>query len=211
VRDRENERKANVPSGKPKLVTRDGRVLVSSRDIALHFEKDHRNVLRVIRALDIPPDLAAKFFVPSIAPDSYGRPQVIFEMTRDGFSLVAMSYTGARAMQYKIAYVAEFNRLETELKGIDKTLEMTPVPRPFAEVPGAPPAVAGALPVVSGPDAVAAPASAAGDVVPFSFDGATVRVITRDAISEQNCERLARGFLRLKRRLGFSVNHLLIP
>ncbi len=57
--------------------------------------------------------------------------------------------------------------------------------RPFPEVPGA------------------APASAAGDVVPFSFDGAAVRVITRDAISEQNCERLARGFSRLKRRLGF--------
>ncbi|MBP2150103.1 phage regulator Rha-like protein [Xanthobacter flavus] len=39
-----------------------------------------------------------------------------FDMTRDGFTLLAMGFTGAKALKFKLAYIAEFNAMEEALK-----------------------------------------------------------------------------------------------
>ena len=48
--------------------------------------------------------------------DGYQRPQRGFELTRDGFMLLAMGFTGAKALQFKLAYIAKFNAMEAELR-----------------------------------------------------------------------------------------------
>ncbi len=37
-------------------------------------------------------------------------------MTRDGFTLLAMGFTGAKALQWKLRYIEAFNRMETEIR-----------------------------------------------------------------------------------------------
>lgn len=41
----------------------------------------------------------------------------MYIMTRDGFTLLAMGYTGEKAMQFKLAYIKQFNAMEKALQG----------------------------------------------------------------------------------------------
>ena len=40
----------------------------------------------------------------------------MYYITRDGFTMVAMGYTGAKAMKFKEAYINEFNKMEAMLQ-----------------------------------------------------------------------------------------------
>lgn len=97
------------------IVVRGDRVVVSSRDVARVFEKDHPKVLRDIRELSCPEDFRLSNFGQSSYINEQGREMPEMLLTRDGFTLLAMGYNGDRAMQFKIAYIAEFNRMEREL------------------------------------------------------------------------------------------------
>ena len=99
------------------LTERDGKVVVSSRDIARAFEKEHKIVMRDIRGIiEQDPDWGDGYnFVPIFETDSYGREQPVYLMTRDGFALLVMGYTGEKAMAFKKAYIAAFNEMERRL------------------------------------------------------------------------------------------------
>jgi anti-repressor protein len=103
------------------LVVREGRVVVSSRHVARVFEKPHGIVTRSIRDLldKCTPRFGRSNFALTVFKDSQGREQEEVLMTRDGFVLLAMGYTGKKAMSFKEAYIAEFNRMERELRGPD--------------------------------------------------------------------------------------------
>lgn len=74
------------------LITLDTSVqpVASSRDIAEHFGKEHRNVLRDID--DLKKDVLnfEQMFLSTEIPDNYGRPHRAYLMNRDGFTLLAM-------------------------------------------------------------------------------------------------------------------------
>lgn len=89
--------------------------MTSSRDVAEHFGKLHKNVLRDINALDCPVEFSRLNFEPRDFIDSRGKQQPMIEMTRDGFVLVAMGFTGHKAMQWKCAYISAFNALEQQV------------------------------------------------------------------------------------------------
>ena len=55
-------------------------------------------------------------FIESNQPDSYGRDRRIYYMNRDGFSLLAMGFTGKKALQFKLKYIDAFNRMEKQLQ-----------------------------------------------------------------------------------------------
>ena len=72
----------------------DGAVtLVNSRDVAEAFDKEHSNIMRDIRGLEMSSDLKTSWFRETSMPDSYGRPQPSVEMTRDGFTILVMGWT----------------------------------------------------------------------------------------------------------------------
>ena len=61
-------------------------------------------------------------------PKGGRREEKFYLVTRDGFVLLVMGYTGEKAMRFKEAYIREFNRMEEELRGkasltIPKTLK----------------------------------------------------------------------------------------
>ena len=102
------------------LSVREGKVVVSSRDVADKFGKEHGKVLRAVKNLDCSTSFnEANFgFVEYVDSKGEKRPEVL--MTRDGFTFLAMGFTGAKAAQFKEAYIAEFNRMEAELKNQDR-------------------------------------------------------------------------------------------
>lgn len=88
------------------------RMLTDSRIVAETFGKDHRHVLRDIDNIKKDVSNFGQMFFETEAPDSYGRLQRVYQMTRDGFSLLAMGFTGSDAMQWKMKYLEAFNKLE---------------------------------------------------------------------------------------------------
>ncbi|SNR95624.1 phage regulatory protein, rha family [Humidesulfovibrio mexicanus] len=98
----------------------DGRTpVVSSKEVAARFGKKHKDVLREIDRLggQLPADFCGRNFAPteeSVAVPASGgfRQDRAFALTRDGFTLLAMGFTGAAAVQWKLKYIEAFNALE---------------------------------------------------------------------------------------------------
>ena len=96
------------------LTERDGKAVVSSRDIARVFEKEHRRVLQDIRTIaENDPVWGLHNFVQSYYTNEQNKSQPEYLITRDGFTLLVMGYTGERAMRFKKAYIAAFNEMES--------------------------------------------------------------------------------------------------
>lgn len=99
-----------------------GRAITTSRQIAHHFNKLHKNVLRDIRNLECSPQFNALNFERVDYKDSKGEIRQEYQITRDGFMYVAMGFTGKRAAQFKEAYIQAFNEMENKLHMQSKTL-----------------------------------------------------------------------------------------
>lgn len=91
-------------------------ILVSSKDIADNFSKQHGHVLRDIENIEKDVSNFGEMFHKGEAEDSYGRSQPCYFMNRDGFTLLAMGFTGKQALGWKIKYINAFNQMEKQLK-----------------------------------------------------------------------------------------------
>ena len=91
--------------------------VVSSLDIAETFGKEHKNVLKDIRELNCSEKFGRLNFEPTDYVDEHNRKQPMYYVTRDGFTLLAMGYTGEKAMKFKEAYIRQFNAMERMLQG----------------------------------------------------------------------------------------------
>ena len=85
----------------------------TSRDLARVFEKRHDNVIRDIERVlsDTDADWAALNFEESYYKNQQNKKQPQYRMTRKGFSLVAMGFTGKKAMDFKVAYIEAFENM----------------------------------------------------------------------------------------------------
>ena len=101
------------------LTVANGKITVSSRDVARVFEKEHKHVMESIRKiiLELSPDFNESNFGLVEYADSKGEKRPAYNLTRDGFTLLVMGYTGTKAMKFKIAYINAFNKMEEALKG----------------------------------------------------------------------------------------------
>ncbi|WP_125570488.1 phage regulatory protein/antirepressor Ant [Lacticaseibacillus songhuajiangensis] len=96
------------------VIMHDQQAVTSSLQVAETFGKNHKHVLDAISNLAAEKS-AAKFF----AEDTYenrGKQYPMYYMNRDGFTLLAMGFTGAKALQFKLAYIDAFNKMETSLQ-----------------------------------------------------------------------------------------------
>lgn len=118
----------------PMITERDGIPVTTSRAVAECFGKQHAHVIRAIedtieqlaesknglshsktgRAAS---EFADKNFLPVSLPDAQGKPRPAYLLTRDGFTLLAMGFTGTKALQFKVAYINAFNRMERIING----------------------------------------------------------------------------------------------
>lgn len=94
----------------------DGQPMTSSLKVAERFGKRHDNALKAIRAIcAIQPEFAALNFEESEFKDKNGRARPMFRMTKNGFAMLAMGFTGSAAMQWKVLYITAFDRMAEEI------------------------------------------------------------------------------------------------
>ena len=97
----------------------DGQLITSSLLVAEAFGKQHSHVIRSIENLDIPEKFTSIHFWMHVQKVSVGngakRESKVYSMTKDGFMLFVMGFTGKRAMDIKIAYINAFNRMAAQL------------------------------------------------------------------------------------------------
>ena len=111
---------ALIPSNAVEI--NNGRPITTSLAVAEIFEKEHFHVLRDVRTLGCSPEFTASNFWFSDYKDSTGRTLPMVQMTKDGFTILAMGYTGAKAMAFKVAYISRFNEMEAQLQTTQPTL-----------------------------------------------------------------------------------------
>lgn len=96
------------------LSTQNGEPVASSREVAKRFGKEHKHVLAAIRQILAAENSATKFFHET-AFEYRGQRFPEYLMNRDGFSLLAMGFTGKEAVQWKLKYIQAFNEMEKQL------------------------------------------------------------------------------------------------
>jgi Rha family phage regulatory protein len=94
---------------------------VDSLFVAEFFEKRHDHVIRDIRKITDPKSgLSENFIGTNFKSDSYkdstGRKLPCYFMTRDGFTMLVMGYSGQKAMKFKELYIRRFNEMECFIK-----------------------------------------------------------------------------------------------
>lgn len=108
-------------------ISKDKQVITTSLRVAEVFGKRHDNILRQINSLigslreqqDFSPlkNEEAKFAVANYK-DEQGKLRKQYIITRDGFTLLAMGFTGSKALKFKLQYIQAFNAMEAKLKTI---------------------------------------------------------------------------------------------
>ena len=110
------------------VIVRDGKAVADSRTVATIFEKEHCNVLQSINNLreQLPSDFRDLNFQASQykqeLPTGGTKELPMYLLTRDAFTLLAMGFTGPKALKFKLEYIKAFNDMETALKAGDQTL-----------------------------------------------------------------------------------------
>lgn len=100
--------------------------------VAEYFGKRHADVIRAIERITDPKngvseEFAERNFALSKYKDSTGRKLPCYAMTRDGFTLLAMGFTGKRAMQFKEAYIKRFNEMEKFIRTLVEARQEFPL------------------------------------------------------------------------------------
>ena len=105
----------------PVVTLNDGIPTTLSTDVANFFGKRHCDVLRAIETItanlteDRQRNFALCFENNALAN---GKPVKRYRLTRDGFTFLAMGFTGEKAQAFKWAYIDAFNRMEAKLHGV---------------------------------------------------------------------------------------------
>lgn len=107
------------------VIMKSQKALTTSLKVAETFGKNHRNVLRSIKNLTAQNCAVKKMFAESTYVNDRGQEQPMYYMNRDGFTLLAMGFTGRDAMKFKLEYIEAFNRMD-ELIRNENNLPQTP-------------------------------------------------------------------------------------
>ena len=98
------------------------KIVVSSRQVAEKFEKNHFDVLRTLTAKlqSVNGNRLAQHFFFFFYKDDSGKSNLMYLMDRDGFSFLAMGFTGEKADTWKLDFIDAFNAMENKLKLIEQ-------------------------------------------------------------------------------------------
>ncbi|EDR3745297.1 transcriptional regulator [Salmonella enterica] len=100
----------------PEVTIENGRAVTTSQAIAKYFRKRHDDILKKIRLLDCSHEFSARNFAGAEYTDEQGKKRPAYQITKNGFVFLVMGFTGKKAAAFKEAYIAEFDRMENELR-----------------------------------------------------------------------------------------------
>jgi len=99
----------------PEIQVIDGHPVTSSLTVSDYFSRNHKDVLRKIENIECSAEFTERNFTLSEYSDPTGRKLPCYTITRDGFTFLAMSFTGKRAAAFKEAYIKAFNQMEAKI------------------------------------------------------------------------------------------------
>jgi len=117
-----NSAHAEIISNPPTISLINDHPRTLSTDVAAYFGKNHKNVLRQIRQImaNCQKSFNGLNFEPVEIRDDKGELRPAYSMTKDGFTLLAMGFTGPKAIQFKITYIEAFNWMENKLAEMER-------------------------------------------------------------------------------------------
>lgn len=110
------------------IQNKDGQLVVSSRQVAEHFDKQHKDVLESIRSIQGQISTAefSALFILSSYKAANGKNKPEYLLTRDGFTLLAMGFTGPKALEWKLKYIEAFNKMKQLKNNLLVTTNLSP-------------------------------------------------------------------------------------
>lgn len=119
----------------PIVTIKNDRIVTNSRDVADFFKKARGHVLRDIDSLISRIGSQADFIETTVEGRTGKgiRHYRAFDLTRDGFTLLAMRFTGDKALAFQLANIAQFNAMEAALKAAAAPVPTVAIPTSFAE------------------------------------------------------------------------------
>jgi Rha family phage regulatory protein len=113
-----------MPNLQPKIIVQNGHPTTTSNNIADFFEKEHNKVLRDIETIlaICSKEFSLSNFGQSTYKNSRGQTYKNYILTRDGFAMVALAFTGEKAIRFREAYIKRFSEMERQLneKAVEK-------------------------------------------------------------------------------------------
>jgi Rha family phage regulatory protein len=105
------------------LSVSNGAITTTSNQIADHFGKNHKSVLRAIDNLDCSEEFRQRNFAPTVCERENPSGGALiqsraFTVTKDGFVFLGMGFTGKEVAQWKEKYISAFNAMEAELRQV---------------------------------------------------------------------------------------------
>ena len=94
---------------------KDRQAVTDSLKVAESFDKKHKHVLETARNLAAENLATKKMFVESTYVNR-GKEYPMIYMNRDGFTLLAMGFTGKKALDFKLKYIQAFNKMEQQIR-----------------------------------------------------------------------------------------------
>ena len=101
-----------------------GELKTTSKIVADVFGKAHRHVLASINDLKCSDNFRCANFRLSYYTSPQNKKLQCYEMSRDGFAILCMGFTGSKAMEWKEKYINAFNEMESGLFLIDKRMQI---------------------------------------------------------------------------------------
>ncbi len=98
------------------------RIVTDSRTLAQTFGKRHDNVLRALDRLQCSQEFSRLNFEVAEYMDAQGKIRRHFTMTKDGFAMLAMGFTGPKAAAFKEDYIRAFNEMTDALRRGEQNL-----------------------------------------------------------------------------------------
>ena len=101
------------------VIMHDKQAVTTSLILAEAFGKQHKHVLEAISSkINSAENLAQykKMFAESTYTDRSGKQNKMYYLNRDGFTFIAMGFTGRKADEFKLKYIDAFNRMEEQIR-----------------------------------------------------------------------------------------------
>ncbi|SET99495.1 phage regulatory protein, rha family [Enterococcus malodoratus] len=111
------------------VIMKDRQAVTTSLNLAESFEKEHKNVIQVIESKIQSAENSAHYknmFALGSYVDSRGREQKMYYMNRDGWTFIAVGFTGRKADSFKLKYIEAFNKMEEHIKEQLDTSNLSP-------------------------------------------------------------------------------------
>ena len=93
--------------------------VTTSRKVAEHFEKRHDHVIRDIENIldgGGPNFGLSSMFILSSYKSAQNKELKEYLLTQDGFTLLAMRFTGPKALKFQVSFIKAFNDMNKELE-----------------------------------------------------------------------------------------------